>query len=54
MLEGWQAWMQKGGEDLSVTAVLGRQGGARAAQLLAAEYMGLDAQDVDADCCSGD
>ena len=33
-LEEWQAWMQKGGEDLSVTTVLGKQGEVWAAQLL--------------------
>ena len=59
-VEERQAWMQKGGEDLPVTTVLGRQGEPRAtqllevrtAQLLAAEGMGLGHQDVDVDCCS--
>ena len=56
-LEEWQAWMQKGGEDLPVSTVLGQQGELRAAQLLevrtaqllAAENMGLGPQDVDVD-----
>ena len=59
-LEEWQAWMQKGGEDLPVSTVLGQQGEVRAAQLLevrtaqllAAKNMGLGPQDVDVDCCS--
>ena len=61
-LEEWQAWMQKGGEDLPVTTFLGQQDELRAAQLrkghatqlLAAEDMGLGAQDVGLDCCIGD
>ena len=60
-LEEWQAWIQKGGEDLSVTKVLGQQGELRAAQLLnghaaqllAAEDMGIGAHDVGLDCCTG-
>jgi hypothetical protein len=59
-LDEWQAWMQKGGEDLPVTTVLGKQGELRAAQLLkvraaqlhAAEDMGLGHQDVDVGRCS--
>ena len=40
-LEEWRTWMQNRGEDLPVTTVLGKQGGVRACNLLAAEYMGL-------------
>ena len=31
-LEEWQSWIQKGGEDLPVTTVLGKQGEVRAAR----------------------